>query len=321
MGLARVSEQRLVPRRDATTAGAPGRSSAPAPQLLDARRGVGAILDTAVDLFLRRFGTYAGFTFLMLLPMQLALQIGNVVLPFEQMLFEEQGDQTLFTMGLVWTAVWLFPWAMARVFVSSLAAADLLGRERGAGRALGELLRGLPGLLLLTFVVSLGFFGGLCACVVPGLFLMWILEPALPAFAVERGLAPGPAGAGRGVLGVDDALRALRRAPGLARGGAGFGRWLGVTLGSLALAAPLLLQFQEGLGLRDAVEARLSPLGTALFFATTVSLFQAIGLAFRSVVVCTTYLDQRARIEGLDLQVALERVAARAPGPDAGRTG
>ena len=303
MGLADVSIQRLLPASGAGELGHREASPAAAGVWSPGELGVGQVLDRAFELFLHRFGTYVGFVTLFLLPIHLAAELFVLAPPTDQSFFVAYG-QGIFTFFIVL-------WGVARVFVATLAGSDALGRPLPVSHALRATLARLPGLILLLLLATLIQAAGFLACVLPVFLVVWLLEPALPVFALESGVAPAPGGGRRrDVLGFSAAFDALRRAPRIARGGSSLLRWVACTFLSLVFAAPFLLQFQSfqsELGFREALQAELPPAGTALVLACASAFLQAIGLGFRSVVVCVFYLDERVRKEGLDLELALAR--------------
>ena len=292
MTTAQVTTQRLLPAREV-----PVRSSVSAERRHRLRkRGVGELLDLAVEVFLGRFGTFVASTVFFLLPFHLGGELFLYIAP-------TAGDDLLVEAGFGVIGFFLLSWGLARVFIVSLVGDELMGRELSVSSALRASLGRLPGLVLLVAFVWAAAAVGTCACILPIFLAVWLFEPSVSAFALDRR---------RGALGIASALHAVRSGPVLASGWPSFLRWLGCTFASFAFAFPFLGRFYDDLGFRDVVQAHLSPLGAAFVLALTAAFLQAIGLSFRSVVATVFYFDLRVRKHGLDVQASLDqRIRAR----------
>lgn len=300
------SRQRLAPRAGGGARSAAALDSAPLPLR---PRGVGELLDAAVELLRERFGVHLVLAALILAPARVAnyyvLDAG--VLDGE---LTVRGVLTFFglTIGLP-----LLVQNLVTAVVILIVHAQLLGRGRGAGEALAGALRRLPALLALLFLMGLVFFGGVLLPVVAAVLcfplaplvvfalvvLGWKLYLATPALMLE-GLGP---------------LAAIRRSARLQTGGPW--RWLGVFLLSWTLAVFFsgLAQFADDPALRAPVLETLGLTRRAFdpLYLVLSTLLNAIGVSFTAVVATTFYVDARMRREAFDLELRLERLAGAAP--------
>ncbi len=297
-----ASRQRLAPR-----GGEGARSTAsldPAPLPLRPR-GVGELLDAAVDLLRARFGVHLGLAALILAPARVA----NYYILDSRLLEESATVEGLLAYFGVTIGLPLLVQNLVTAVVILVVHAQLLGRGRGAGEALAGALRRLPALLALLFLMGLIFFGGVLLPVVAAVLcfplaplvafalvaLGWKLYLATPALMLE-GLGP---------------LAAIRRSAGLSRGGPW--RWVGVYFLSWTLAVFFagLAQFADDPDLRAPVLASLG-LSRAVFdplYLMLSTLLNAVGISFTAVVATAYYVDARMRREAFDLELRLERLA------------
>lgn len=301
MGVARVSVRRLAAER------APAASGSRADETLglDGPLGVARVLDRAFELYVPRFGLLVGVVTLLVLPLHLVGEAWSVARPLELGLRSGLPSALDSPAVLFLPFLALVPWAASRTLVTMLVASALLGRPLGLGRALVLLLGHLPALVLLAGATSLALTAGLCACLVPAVPLAWLCERALFGFALASAELGEREPQGGGAL-----ARGLRAARTQRDEGPGFLRWVACTGASLLFVLPFFTQVQEAIGLREALRGALpGPLAT-LLLALVASVQQAVAFSFRSVVATVFHLDARVRAEGLDLALALRRVAS-----------
>src|SRR5262245_27463953 len=125
------------------------------------------LLDAACDALAARFTACFTVSLLLWFPALFA----------QALLVRNASDEA----ALVWslTATTLVE-TLSAVFVCSLVGAHLAGREAAPGE---ELLHGLvraPGSVVLAVLTGLASTAGMCACLVPGIALRWLLA-AVPA--------------------------------------------------------------------------------------------------------------------------------------------
>jgi hypothetical protein len=270
------------------------RSGAPAL----APRDAGGILDLALEGLIARFGPCFVLSFCVWLPfLQLQELFGLSGLDGFSLQFAALGYQ-LFQ---------LVPTGITTSVVASVLA-DALARPgtplepglvRGLRSAPGAvILLGLSGLFALVTTVLLFFLCGL------GMFVgQWLTFAAVPAYTLEREGRP-----------LRRLFRALARSFELARGTASLGRWaLLAFVGSFLLA----LALESGGTALNVPEARafvreslgLGGNAAGFLLAAVAAGFAALGSCVRAAIMTAFYLDLRVRREGLDLAVALGRVA------------
>jgi hypothetical protein len=191
---------------------------------------------------------------------------------------------------LLWLIALEAPLATAPLTV--LLGGLMFGERPGVGRILGTVARALPALLL---------FQGLVRGV---LVLIWFLSPVIPArlgflgevILLERGRWAS----------------ALRRSGVLSgdRGGELFGRWLAqVAFGALFVAAFWIASRTAREMLTGGELTWDEPEWTALAgLRTQVGVW--IAVAFFTVVRFLTYIDQRIRLEGWEVELRLRAAGA-----------
>ena len=253
-------------------------------------RGVGEILDTAVDVLRRRFLTCVGLATALWIPVtwfdRAALNLDVV---------DDEALGTLFAMLFAGMGAQFVVQALAVALVTVLVYRQMQGHVVGARRTFRIVLPRLPALMLMTLVVNVFIFGGMMACLVPGILLSWLWMMAPAVLILERA---GP-------------LWAMRRSARLARGS--FPRWLGMMVTQTALMIPFVAV--SGLALttaevRDWLQGALG-IGDGAYMLMDVgvsSLLSGVATAFSAVVLTVFYLDNRVRGEGFDLHMRLERI-------------
>ena len=245
-----------------------------------APRGVGALLDTALEVLRARFLACFGLAFAILLPLALLARV----------LRHRSGDDLgvlFFELGMNFLAQ-----TLVIGLITQLVYAHLQGRRVAALESLAVAARRGPALLGVAFIVQVGTTLGTMCCVVPGLAVAWITAVA-PAALVLEGVGP---------------LTALARSGRLMSGA--FGRWLGVMLLQFLLVMPVTLVAG---GIEEYATSLQDSSGPAFVLAETlarVSLF-SLATCVTSVVLTVLYIDGRVRAEGFDLVMRFERLRAR----------
>jgi len=301
-----VSIQRLVPVGEGSEPPTTGAFSRRAPRVERAAtpvraRGVGGILDTAVDVFVARLGFCLAVSACLWLLAGAAERL--VVAPLQET-----------PLGFLWD---LFGALTVEHVATALVVLVVYGEMRGyripAGQALRVFLKRLPALtlyILASVVLMVGalFLGGLSAAAC----LVFVLPVFLfVAVRLAFGLAVAPAAL---VLERLSPIDAVRRSFYLVRGS--FWRWVGlkVVYSLLVLPFAALPATLEDDATRSSLEAWLGidgPAAAGLWLVAT-ALFAGVGTALSSVVMTVFYLDCRVRVEGLDLALRFERIERRA---------
>jgi hypothetical protein len=271
----------LVRRR-----GAAPRSGAGTPFPLEPR-GVGAILDTALEVLSARFGTCVGVAACLWVP---ALSLGRIGL-------RARGALEALSMVTGLAAQFVVQ-GLAVGLVTIVVYGHLQGRRVSGPESARIALLSTPALLATALISSLGTVGGACCCIVPGIVLSWLWMVAPAAVVLER---VGP-------------IQALARSAALAKGG--FLRWAGTMLTQVALTLPVTI---IGASLADPnvrawIEPRLGlgPLAFDVLDVALSSFLMGIATALSAVVLTVFYIDCRVRKEGFDLVMRLERLRDRA---------
>jgi hypothetical protein len=274
------STRELQPRRSAE------RRARTEPAPLEPR-GVGAILDTALEVLLARFGTCVGVAACLWAP---ALAIGRVGL-------RASGALEALSM-LSGIAAQFIVQGLAVGLVTIIVYGHLQGRRVSGPESARMALRRSPALLATALISSVGTIIGACCCFVPGVVLSWLWMVAPAAVVMEQ---VGP-------------LEALARSASLAKGG--FLRWAGTILSLLALSLPLTLVSASlaDPNVRGWIEPRLglSPLAFDVLDVALSSFLTGIATALSAIVLTVFYIDCRVRKEGFDLVMRLERLRERA---------
>jgi hypothetical protein len=307
---ARLSSEVLVPA-------SAGRARPPSSSPRLQPREAGAILDLAIEGLLARLAP------------ALLVALGLWV-PFHQV------SQLLGLSGLdgyaadlasvAWNSAALIPTGFAASVVVSLVGDFLIGGRTplAAGIARG-LVRG-PGAVLILFLTQIVTLPLMLLCVAPYFLAQWLTWAALPIFVLEgEGLltAAERARASRSpaayLLGFPRRLaRSLRRSWELSAGSPAFRRWLLLALvgqlvlaglfdwGAVGLTTPEAREFLRG-------ELHLESAAVDLFIGALAALFSALSSCLRASLMVAYYLDLRARREGWDLELVLERPAEARP--------
>jgi len=268
-------------RRDA--GGRPG----PPPAEL-APRGVGAILDTALDVLKARFVTCVGLAAVLWIP---ALALGRVGM-------RAQGPLEAISM-LSGLAGQFVVQSLVVALVTVVVYGHMQGQRVGGWQSSRIALLRAPALLVTTFISSVTVGVGSLCCIVPGIVLSWLWMVAPASLVLEKA---GP-------------LQALARSAKLVQGG--FWRWAGTMLAQFALTLPLsgVAAVLADPNVRAWLEPR-SGLGTRAFDVLDVGIsagLMGIATAFSAVVLTVFYIDCRVRAEGFDLVMRFERLRERDP--------
>lgn len=242
-------------------------------------RGVGALLDTALDVLRARFLACFGLTCAVLLPLSLLARALRRV-----------NDDTLATLFFDGAATFVAQ-AVAIGLLTHLVYEQMQGRRVSALESLAAAARRGPALLGLALVTQLGTALGICCLIVPGLAVAW-LSAVAPAALVLEGAGP---------------IAALSRSSALMR--TALPRWAGVMALQILLVLPLTLSVAalEEYGARAAGDA-----GAGFVVLETIAHVALTGLAtcLAAVVLTVLYIDGRVRAEGFDLSMRFERLSA-----------
>ena len=141
--------------------------------------GVGSLLTSTMNVFVRRFLPICAMTFVPLLA-------GYFALDAIQEQFGADASTNVVLMTLVEFSVLSASGAITAGFLSLLAFDAHLGRPARYGRYLSEAVRMLPHMVFVSLLVSILYVLGSMLFVIPGLFLMCALYVALPVVAIEK---------------------------------------------------------------------------------------------------------------------------------------
>ena len=249
-------------------------------------RGVGEMLDEGLELLREDLPRLVGIASLVWFPARLLVALVGVLDPAT--LIEGRWGEWMAGVGLSSLGS-IFAQTLATAFVAVVVAARIQGDRPPLRRTILLVVRKLPLLLLLVFVVALSTGIAMTCLIVPGLILAWRLQ--LVAFV------PVLEGAG-----FSDSFR---RSWSLTR--ESFLRWFGLfalmslltSPVSIAQAAPYDPNVRRWL----LEETGLSTLTVELIFVPLTTLFAGLAAAYTGAVFALYYVDQRVRREGLDLEV------------------
>lgn len=256
-------------------------------------RGVGQILDDALDVLVARFGTCIAIGTLLMLPIQIGMELltqANLSADIHVIL--AQGWPFLVYPTQFFTAA----------CVCRLVGTYLQGNAVSIGEALGEVVRRLIPIGIFALLFGVAVAAGTCCCYVPGIVLQWLFSVVLAAYLLE---------------GIP-LVAAVGRSASLVTGWGSLGRFLGYFLVSSVMLFPLTgpSSFLNSPDVRGALENLLpiesGPVG--LLLAVISAFFMGIGLAYPAVLMVVFYFDCRVRKEGLDLDRELDRLIARRGG-------
>jgi hypothetical protein len=267
-------------------------------------RGVGDLIDAAVELLRGRFLVYLGLAALILAPVRVGSYYAQDWLDQP----EEFGGGAVLGFFTATIGLPMLIQSAVTALVIVIVHGQLLARRVRPGEALARTLVRLPALIALLLLMGAILIGGIALPTILALicfplfplvfvlvvFLGWKLYLATPALMLE---ALGP-------------LEAVRRSFQLSSGS--FPRWLGVYVVSWLLAVSFggLSQLADDPGIRAQVLERLglSRWQFELFYLPISTLLSAVSISFTAVVATTFYLDARMRREGFDLALRLERL-------------
>ena len=308
MAGARISSQQLA-AGSVAAAGFEGRSRRGA-RVEDAhhlgRRGVGQILDAAMEVLVQRFGVCVGIATMVWLPFRLGTELIARSSAPEEVL-------------LLWGTTNVAPQLLTTGFVCTLVGGHLVGRRVPLGEVLMSGLTRAPGLGVIMLVNLMAAIVLVCPCIVSSYAAYWLFAVVPAVYVLERGqLLPrgGPGGPVGGALRwLGEAFVAVGRGIRLVWGGTSFLRWIGwFAVANVAIivpltAAPSALDYP---GVREQISTVVDLDGPAgLLLVLVGSLFFGIGTAYTAIVMTVYYVDERVRKEGLDLEIALRRLAGR----------
>lgn len=248
-------------------------------------RSVGGVLDRAFDVLRLHFGLLMGAGLVLCVPVRILFffQI--------QPVFRGETWEAVVEVGVTSVLASLLGALAARVFWAHIA-----GGDTSASRVLGVAPAEFFGILLLSTVTGTLAGLGVCLLLVGTFIVSWLLALAPVVYMLETERSP-----------LMRVPYSIRRSISLVTGS--FWRWLG-----LATVLALLGVFLQGpLAQLDDPVARS---GFALYLGLSGGLvdlavcllggvFTALSAAVSGVVFASFYFDQRARLEGVDLYLAL----------------
>ncbi len=246
-------------------------------------RGVGQMLDLAIDLFVACLVPTVGLAFLMWLPVRIAwVLLGGP---------EPESAALQILLNLVGTTV---VQTLSVALTIQIVYAKLQGQRISMREALLVAVKRGPALLLCSILVSMGTTAGCCLFLVGAIFIMYIWSVAPAALLLE---SRGP-------------LDCLVRSQQLVR--KSFLRWAGVVACTFAFKLP----FDAAAAFLDQPqvihwaleEQHVSPAGYSLAQVFVTALLLSVSAAGWSIVITVFYLDCRVRREGFDLAMRLERL-------------
>lgn len=267
-------------------------------------RGIGEVLDAAVNLYRRRFGAMVALTAVAVVPVQILSVLVTLSTRPDDVTYTWTGEVTP-TYGetdagqelldLAGTALVLAASVLATAFataaVTRLVAHTYLdlpvtGREsaRAAFRRIGPVIG-------LGFIVAVTTAAGYVACLIPGLWLQISWSIVMPALLIE-GLGVGAA------MGRSFSLTKLRwwHCAGV--------YWAGNALVSVFGAALGALFGLASIGRSDSIVATVVTDGIGTMLA------QVLTQPLVSAALVALYFDLRIRGEGFDVQMAIQRLGA-----------
>ena len=250
-------------------------------------RGVGAILDTALDVLRARMWICLALS----IPLWVPVQVLGQRVPQN-----EFGSDALLLM-MVHVGLTVGVQSVVVGLICQVVYAELQGRVVSLGSVLMTVLRRAVSLTLLTVSTAVATGLGAACCVVPGIVAAWLLMVAPASLVLEE-------------LG---AFAAISRSARLMS--KSFWRWLGVMVTQTMLLLPLTIVSAtlSDPSARAVVEKFLGwPAGVYGVLVLVVS-SALLGLvtAFSAIVMTVFYLDGRVRHEGFDLHMRFERIRSR----------
>lgn len=250
-----------------------------------APRGVGGVLDRSLAILREDLGLLFGAGLALWLPLR-------IVLAYE---LRPAVTDELTRMALESSAM-----VLASVVLGALAARVVAARTARGGvdplRVLALSPLELVGLLVIVVVSSLAGLVGLLMCFVGTVAAWWLLALAPVVYVLEREHGP-----------VRRIGYALKRSVSLVAGS--FWRWLAIAtvvkLLDLVLTLPVGFLDEPGQRLSLATRFGLDPGLLEALGVLLGAVFLALSGAISGVAFAGFYFDQRARLEGVDLYLAL----------------
>ena len=187
----------------------------------------------------------------------------------------------------------LFISAVMTTFVSAATTrivADAYVGQPDDGQTLTDIRRRALPLIGLTIVSSLGVFGGLFLCLVPGLWLQVAWSVAIPVFMLER----------------TSVFKALGRS--FAQTKARF--WLAFGVVWLSQLLITVLSFGLAAGLGWVIQSSDSATAEVIAQSVSSAIATTITLPFAAAALVVLYFDLRIRTEAFDVQMMIARLDA-----------
>ena len=264
-------------------------------------RSVGEVLDAAVLLYRARFGALMKVAAIVVIPLTvliLLIQLSALPDEFTVGLTGEAtpvyGSHTDELVALAAIVTTLFISAVMTTFVSAATTrivADAYVGQPDDGQTLTDIRRRALPLVGLTIVSSLGVFGGLFLCIVPGVWLQVAWSVAIPVFMLER----------------TSVFKALGRS--FAQTKARF--WLAFGVVWLSQLLITVLSFGLAAGLGWVIQSSDSATAEVIAQSVSSAIATTITLPFAAAALVVLYFDLRVRTEAFDVQMMIARLDAR----------
>lgn len=265
-------------------------------------RGVGQMLDQALEIFRRGFFRYTAVAALVYLPERIVQVLyGEHTFPTAPVVQDFDAIMHLYAQLAPSMLAGIAANSLAAVMVARMAFADLQGRRESAWTGLGLLAKRLPALILVILGGAVLNAAGLMACCVGMIFTYWRFHLALYAFALE-----------------DQPIAAsFRRGWDLSRGG--FLRFYGLVIVATFLAGGIggIASAPFSSMARGVMQSNLGITGPLfdMIFVPLSALLVGVAMGFSGIMWVVYYGDQRVRNEGLDLSLKLNALESNAAGP------
>ncbi len=285
-GAAGRSTESLGPESARPSEAARGAARPPLTELRP--RGVGELMDAALDVFVQLFLPLVALSFFLWLPFHV---LDRVTAQFDDL------TKMFYDLGAGAGAVWVMQ-SFGLAVIARVVRDHLQGEYRGVGPALRVALSRLLPLLLATALTTVGVMLGTLACLIPGFLANWLFAVVIAVVVLEK---RGP---------IDSIRRGVRLMT--LDSAASFLRWLGL----FAVGTALLLPFAAVPGLFDYPDSRIEiermlhveGVGLDVIDVLLSSVFGAVSTAFTGVWVTLLYFDACVRNDGADLRARLKRL-------------
>lgn len=256
---------------------------------------VGEILDAAISIYRRRFGTLVRAVAVAVAPVAVISLVVELSASGDLDADAVDGGDVAAVVGagLITALLGVISSQLATAAAFTIVSGDYLDESPTWQESLRDGLRRLRSLVWLTILYGLAVALGFLACIVPGVYLMVAFAVAVPALLFEDA---------RGA-------KALRRSRSLLRG-----RWWPA---AAVLGVSMILTSIVNAGLQGVVAGLLSGGGSdggaALAGAVANVVGSILTTPFSAAVATVLYFDARVRKEGFDLELLARRIGVEPP--------